>query len=230
MTMPFSQTTKSLTVSSGGVLSAQCLTYDMQWKVSTFDLFKYIGNVNGDLTWGSHDFHRSSDGFRFEGTKLFAKCKHHDGKIKESWLDLSTKLRCDNGVIVAIEFDEKLSTVLSQVPWMRFKVVAEPDFSAIMQHTVIQATMDKIAKSTVEHVTAQMSSIITLAVAAAIETVTHSAYEHISQSMEVMLHGVAMDAHVHRSVSAGSKLREFSEETLLHKAGNGNGNGVLHSH
>lgn len=217
--MSFAQSTKNLKISEAGVLSAECLLADGEhWKLSTFDLYKYLGNVKGELTWGDKDFHRTSECFRFEGTKLFAKCKLSDGKaIKESWFDIATKLRSDNGVIVVIQYDEGLSTMLSEVPWMKFKVVAEPDFSVIASHPVMQATMHKIAQSTVDHVTAQMSSIMALAIAGAIEVVTKSAYEHISQSMEVMVQGVTADAQVHASVNTASKLQTFGEEIGLTK-------------
>ncbi|KAF9066213.1 hypothetical protein BDP27DRAFT_1365826 [Rhodocollybia butyracea] len=217
MTMSFAQSTRKHHVSAEGILSAECLLADGEhWKVSTFDLHKYLGNINGELKWGYKDFHRTSEGFRIEGTKLFAKCKLSDGHaIKECWFDLAARLRSDNGVIVVIEYNESLSTMLSEVPWMKFKVVAEPDFSIIAAHPVMQATMNKIAHSTVEHVTAQMSSIMALAIAGAIEVVTKSAYEHISQSMEVMVQGVSAHAQVHSSVNTGSKLHVFGEDIVL---------------
>jgi hypothetical protein len=219
MTMSFAQSTRKLHISAEGILSAECLLADGEhWKVSTFDLHKYLGNINGELKWGFKDFHHTSEGFRVEGTKLFAKCKLTDGRaIKECWFDLATRLRSDNGVIVVIEYNESLSTMLSEVPWMKFKVVAEPDFSLIAAHPVMQATMNKIAHSTVEHVTAQMSSIMALAIAGAIEVVTKSAYEHISQSMEVMVQGVSANAQVHASVNTASKLHIFGEDVVLSK-------------
>lgn len=221
--MSFAQTTRKLQVSEKGVLTAECLQVRADgehWKVSTFDLYKYLGNIKGDLKWGDKDFHLTSEGFRFEGTKLFAKCQvwnNNTKSTKECWFDLATRLRCDDGVILAIEFDEGLSTMLSEVPWMKFKVVAEPDFSVIATHPVMQATMQKIAKSTVEHVTAQMSSIMALAIAGAVEVVTKSAYEHISQSMEVMVQGVSGNAHVHGSVNTPSKLQTLGEDFVLTK-------------
>jgi hypothetical protein len=213
--MSFAQSTRKYHVSAEGVLSAECLLADGEhWKVSTFNLYKYLGIVNGELKWGFTDFHRTASAFRFEGTKLFVKYIIN-GQPKECWFDLAVRLRSDNGVIVVIEYNESLSTMLSEVPWMKFKVVAEPDFSIIAAHPVMRATMNRIAESTVEHVTAQMTSIMTLAIAGAIEVVTKSAYEHISQSMEVMVQGVSVNAQVHASANTASKLHTFGEEIVL---------------
>ncbi|KAF9058693.1 hypothetical protein BDP27DRAFT_559282 [Rhodocollybia butyracea] len=218
MTMSFAQNTRNLHISAKGVLSAECLLADgKHWRGYTFDLYKYLGIIHGELKWGYKDFHHASEGFRFEGTRLFVSCKLIDGRTKECWFDLATKLRVDNGVIVVVAYDAGLSTMLSEVPWMKFKVVAEPDFSVIAAHPVMQATMHKIAQSTVEHVSAQMSSIMSLAIAQAVEVVSKSAYEHISQSMEVMVQGVSVNAQVHPSVNTPSKLHIFGDDIMLTK-------------
>ncbi|KAF9058608.1 hypothetical protein BDP27DRAFT_1432480 [Rhodocollybia butyracea] len=214
-TMSFAQSTRKLHISAAGVLSAECLLADgKSWRVSTFDLYKYLGIIHGELKWGYKDFHHASESFRIEGTKLVVKCKLNGGQTKECWFDLAIKLRVDNGVIIVIEYHKGLSTMFSEVPWMKFKVVAEPDFSVFATHSVMQATMQKIAQSTVEHVSAQMTSVMSQAIAQAIEVVAKSAFEHISQIMEVMVQDLSIDAQAHASVNTASKL-QISHQNIL---------------
>ncbi|KAF9058609.1 hypothetical protein BDP27DRAFT_562503 [Rhodocollybia butyracea] len=207
MTMSLAQSSRNLQISAEGVLSAECLLADGEhWRVSTFDLYNYLGINQGELKWGYKDFHHACEHFRSEGTKLMVRCKLADGQTKECWFNLANKLRVDNGVIVVIEYHESLSTMFSEVPWMKYKIVAEHDFSLLTSHPVMQATMHRIAQSTMEHVSTQTSSIMSLAIAQAIEVVSKSAYEHISQSLEVMVQGVGRNAQVHLSGNTPSKL------------------------
>lgn len=99
-------------------------------------------------------------------------------------LDLRTRLRLQGGVIIFVETNKKLSMMLSEVPWMKFKVIAEPDLSVFSKHPVVQQTMTRIAESTVEHVTMEMHKMLTIAMESAIVAVTASAMKHISTQME----------------------------------------------
>ncbi|KZP11412.1 hypothetical protein FIBSPDRAFT_871343 [Athelia psychrophila] len=203
------------------VLHAECLLADGHtWKHTTFDLNTCIGNIDGELRWDKQDFYKSiclEHKAHLEGTVLVAKCKKaHSNEYVLSRLDLATHLRNDNGIIVVIAHSEKLSTMLTEVPWMKFKVVAEPDFSVFTTHPVMQETMARIAQTTAEHVSKQMASILALAIAEATVVVTASAMEHVSQSMEVMLSTLSGEttATVEHSTSHLSHLHRFGSEQI----------------
>ncbi|KJA23114.1 hypothetical protein HYPSUDRAFT_201666 [Hypholoma sublateritium FD-334 SS-4] len=152
----------------------------------SFDLQICIGNVDGRLVWDSSAFHKSCKEIALDGFWLTAKCRHpvnHNEYILAR-LDLRTRLRLQGGVIIFVETNKKLSMMLSEVPWMKFKVIAEPDLSVFSKHPVVQQTMTRIAESTVEHVTMEMHKMLTIAMESAIVAVTASAMKHISTQME----------------------------------------------
>ena len=89
-----------------------------------------------------------------------------------------------NSVLITLHFrimayDEKLSVMLSEAPWMKFRVIAEPDFSVFTRHPVMQSTLTQIATTTVEHVTAKFEALMAAALAETIQIVTQSAIEHV---------------------------------------------------
>jgi hypothetical protein len=156
---------------------------------TSIDLDLYIGCVNGRLEWEANSFFKKCTNIALEGHYLTANCivPAYDGH-KEHYvacrLDLSTRLRIKGCVLFFIETDKKLSMILSEVPWMKFKVIAEPDLSLFSSNLVIKNTMAKIAETTVEHVTLQMHKMLTIAMEEAITVVTASAMKHISIQME----------------------------------------------
>ena len=74
--------------------------------------------------------------------------------------------------------------MLSEVPWMKFKVIAEPDLTVFGSHPVVKQTLTSIAESTVEHVALEMHKMLTIAMEEAIVVVTASAMKHVSLQME----------------------------------------------
>ena len=151
----------------------------------SFDLQICIGNVDGRLVWDSSAFHLSCKDIALDGFWLSAKCRHpvNHSEYILARLDLRTRLRVQGGVIIFVETNKKLSMMLSEVPWMKFKVIAEPDLSVFSTHPVVQQTMTRIAESTVEHVTMEMHKMLTIAMESAIVAVTASAMKHISTQM-----------------------------------------------
>jgi hypothetical protein len=154
---------------------------------ATFDLEICIGNVEGRLVWDASGFSKTTKDIALvDGFFLTAKCRHHINH--DQWiiarLDIRTRLRIQGDVIIFVETNKKLSMMLSEVPWMKFKVIAEPDLSVFSKHPVVQQTMTRIAESTVEHVTTEMHKMLTIAMESAIIAITASAMKHVSTQMQ----------------------------------------------
>ncbi|KIM39483.1 hypothetical protein M413DRAFT_446981 [Hebeloma cylindrosporum] len=156
---------------------------------TSIDLNLYIGNVNGRLQWDASGFSKTCTSIRLEGFFLVADClvPAQNGQ-KEHYvttrLDLRTHFRISGGIIIYVETNKKLSMMLSEVPWMKFKVIAEPDLSVFGSHPVVKQTLARIAESTVEHVTVEMHKMLTIAMEEAIVAITASAMKHVSLQME----------------------------------------------
>lgn len=219
--MPFTESCRRWEL-RGSVLHLECLLADGHtWKQTTFDLNTCIGNIDGQLTWDKKDFLKTCEHHTatLENTFLVARCQRaHSTEYVSTRLDLSVRLRNDNGVMVLIAHSEKLSMMLTEVPWMKFRVVAEPDFSVFTTHPVMRETMTRIAETTVEHVTKQMASIMALAIAEATVVVTASAMEHVSQSMEVMLTSIGGQtaASIDHSASHAGHLHTLGHGQHMH--------------
>lgn len=87
----------------GGQLTAVCTTVDQRERDTEINLDRFIGNIDGELTWGEHDFSRSSRNIHVNGNKLIAVCRTMSGRERKSVLNLdhamsniNGKLRYDN--------------------------------------------------------------------------------------------------------------------------------------
>jgi len=138
---------------------------------------------------------------------LAVKFRIHAGEqYSIARLDLRTRLRNANGTLVVIELNNKLSVMLSEVPWMKFKVIAEPDFSVFAKHPVMQETLVRIAETTVEHVTNEMHKQLTIAMESAISIITASAMSHVQSQMEALVMDVAGQASASASITGAESL------------------------
>ncbi|KAF9485093.1 CNVH-domain-containing protein [Pholiota conissans] len=175
----------------------------------SFDLDVCIGNVNGALVWDASGFSKSCTSIALEGYFLTAKCRHpvQADQYLVSRIDLRTRLRVQGDVLIFIETNKKLSMMLSEVPWMKFKVIAEPDLSVFSKHPVVQQTMTRIAESTVEHVTTEMHRMLTIAMEEAIVAITASAMKHVSEQMTLTVEEAANYAVASPSATEAEFLR-----------------------
>jgi glycerol dehydrogenase-like iron-containing ADH family enzyme len=98
--------------------------------------------------------------------------------------------------------DARFNTMLSEVPWMKFKVIAEPDYSIFARDPVVKEMMARIARSTVEHVTAEMNQHIKVAVESATEVVMASAMQHVAEQMQAIVQSATMVGTAQRSTTA----------------------------
>ena len=92
---------------------------------------------------------------------------------------------------------------------MKFKVIAEPDFSVFARHPVMQSTLVQIANTTVQHLTAKFEALMSIALAETIQTVTQSAMEHIEQSVVVLTQNLSAGApaHLDETYTGSGQLR-----------------------
>jgi hypothetical protein len=148
----------------GAHLHVECRRLDGSVSLSSLDLDTCIGNNDGKLEWDMGGFSKSCESFFLEGFFLVARYRHlGDGtQYSTSRLDLRTRLRNADGFLIIVEIEKKLSVMLSEVPWMKFKVVAEPDLSVFASHPVIQQTLVRIAETTVHLDTASAMSHVSL--------------------------------------------------------------------
>jgi hypothetical protein len=102
--------------------------------------------------------------------------------------------------------------MLSEVPWMKFKVIAEPDLSVFASHPVVKTTLSRIAESTVEHVTIEMHKMLTIAMEEAIVAIsTASAMKHVSLEIEHSVCDAVGYAAASPSVTEAEYLRIIAQ-------------------
>jgi len=157
------------------------------------------------------------------------KYRLHEGEQYHiARLDLCTRLRNSDGVLIIIELNKKLSVMLSEVPWMKFKVIAEPDLSVFAKHPVMQETLVRIAETAVEHVTVEMHKKLTIAMEAAIAVVTASAMRHVSEQLEFLVQDAVGYASASASITEAERLHIYGGSGSVY--GNGYGHGYTHGH
>lgn len=211
-----------LKISIIGILTGQCLKWNGSYVEASFDVNEYIANENGRLVWDgqkSKNFKDScTDIVIVDRFILKASCRTADGRNSVvSTFDLSTRLRIHDGRIVIINFDEKFTKMFTEVPWMKFKVVAEPDFSVLAGQTVVRDTMIKIATSTVQHVTVEMEAKIRAAIAVAIQEVSVSATQYIQTELNLALRqtSTGRSAQINPSCTYTQPLHQMIPQDLI---------------
>ncbi|KAF7978654.1 hypothetical protein HWV62_45170 [Athelia sp. TMB] len=174
---------------NGSILHLECLLADGHTWISTkFDLNSCIGNLDGRLSWDSGAFSLSTrqETARIEGTVLVGECKRaHSEDYVETRLDLATRLRNNDGVIVVLAKNEDHDVKPSSD--------AGPDFSDFSAHPAVRSAMARIAQMTANHVAKQMAAIMEAAIADATAAATASAMGYTSQSMEAVLSNIGRE-------------------------------------
>ncbi|KAF9560338.1 Cyanovirin-N [Agrocybe pediades] len=197
-------------VLKGFVLHLDCQRLDGTVTSSHINLDEIIGFVNGQLVWDHSGFSKHVYDVHLEGFTLVAKFKVN-GTEHVAHLDLRTRLGNKDGVIILMELNNKLSMMLSEVPWMKFKVIAEPDLSIFAKHPVMQETLVGIAETTVEHVTLEMHKMLTVAMESAITEVTASAMKHVESQMQTLVMDVTGQATANASITGAESLHLFGQ-------------------
>ncbi|KAF9554885.1 hypothetical protein CPC08DRAFT_712519 [Agrocybe pediades] len=183
-------------VLKGFVLYLDCQRLDGTVVTSHINLDEIIGFVNGQLVWDQAGFSKHVYDVHLEGFFLVAKFKVN-GTEHSLHLDLRTRLRNQDGVVILMELNKKLSMMLSEVPWMKFKVIAEPDLSVFAKHPVMQETL--------------MHKMLTIAMESAITAITASAMKHVQSQMQTLVMDVAGQATASASITAAESLHLYGQ-------------------
>jgi hypothetical protein len=195
-----------------GILIAEGVLVNGELTTVRFELAKHLGIKDGKFVWKDKNYHRACKDIKIviEDGSCFieASCHHKDNQnYVPARFNLSEVLYILRGKFEVR--DTRFSQMLSEVPWMKFKVVAEPDYTVFARDAVLQKMMAHIAKSTVDHVTAQMSEQMQLAVETATKTVMASAMAYVAEEMQAIVHGATMVGKPQRSSTALGNLHIF---------------------
>lgn len=95
----FSHTCRDISI-DGGQLSAICRTQDQRERNTAINLDRFIGNIDGRLTWGERNFSHSSRDIYVDGNRLEAICRAMDGSERQSSLNLDRAISNINGKLM----------------------------------------------------------------------------------------------------------------------------------
>ncbi|KAK7466057.1 hypothetical protein VKT23_004781 [Stygiomarasmius scandens] len=144
------------------ILQAECLKLDGTYVSQTLDLDDHIGVVNSRLVWGRSKFHSICQNIRLVGYILHADYHDENNDTISSSLDLSRYLQCYDGVlgVKMTVNDGELTSFLREAPWLRLRVIAESDASAVVgKNPAFKGAFNSIAVSTSKHVLAEMNEL-----------------------------------------------------------------------
>ena len=197
-------------------LHADCKKVDGCIQHSHIDLNECIGFIDGRLEWDLKGFKDHCFEYTLEDFFLVCKYYHPEGKYQHEGkkyhtcrLDLRSRICNLDGILILIELNRKLSIMLSEVPWMKFKVIAEPDLSIFARDAVMKETLEYIAETTVKHVTTEMHERLTIAMEIAIKLVTESAMSHVHCKLEELVKETVGCATARASITAAECLHLY---------------------
>ncbi|KIK69540.1 hypothetical protein GYMLUDRAFT_236053 [Collybiopsis luxurians FD-317 M1] len=182
------------------VLHAKCRIFGVRELSSTqLDLNPYIGVVNGKLVWGREGFYAACKNIHLEGFILHAECEDESKNVVRSTLDLSRYLCVYNGILsVKVATDMTyLSGLFADAPWLKFKVVTEPNANGVLGAVgegAVKSAFSALAKTTSKHVEAEIKQEYSV-----------SAAEYLKDAMTVEVKAQLTEAVAH---TIGKKVRE----------------------
>jgi len=97
----FSQTCTNISM-HGSKLVAHCRRIDQSYKKTAINLDRYIGNINGVLSWDDGNFSQTCRNVHARGGVLKAVCERRNGSLKKTSIDLDEGISNING---SLKFD-----------------------------------------------------------------------------------------------------------------------------
>ncbi|KAI0467785.1 hypothetical protein F4859DRAFT_506508 [Xylaria cf. heliscus] len=107
--MAFQSTSRGIYI-RGGILQAECRDWDGNWRSSSFDLDKVIGNSDGKFSLSDRNFSHSADNLQLSGSKLSASLRRRDGQRVTAIFDLNLCVANKNG---SLEFQKPSGSLLT---------------------------------------------------------------------------------------------------------------------
>lgn len=92
----FSQTCTNISM-HGSKLVANCRRMDQRYKKTAINLDRFIGNINGVLSWNDGNFSQTCTKIHARGGVLKAVCKRMNGSLKRTSIDLDEGISNING-------------------------------------------------------------------------------------------------------------------------------------
>jgi hypothetical protein len=92
----FSKTCDDINI-EGSTLSATCQTIDGDYQETSINLDKYVGNLDGKLSWGDHDFSQTCENVAVAQSlkgeyQVAGKCKTKAGAYTQTELGLDARI------------------------------------------------------------------------------------------------------------------------------------------
>ncbi|THU92004.1 hypothetical protein K435DRAFT_800806 [Dendrothele bispora CBS 962.96] len=192
----------------GSVLHADFRKADGGFASSTIDLDEYIGVVSGKLVWGRKGFRSECTNIRLEEYTIKVECRDEETHSSVTAdLDLTRYLQVYDGVLgvkVAEVPNAELSNLFSEVRWMKFKVVTEPDASVAVKNPAFKGAISSLAELTSRHVVTDLSEDLKKSVAMEIK-------EAMGNKIKAQVTKVVVEA---LSEQARSEMERKVEETF----------------
>jgi hypothetical protein len=163
-----------------------------------FNLAESLGVNDGKLSWGYKNYHIVCKDLKIvaEDDSVYIEGFYEgegDSEVEPGTLrfDLNEML-CIYQRQIFIRLPSLASGMtLTEVPWMKFKVVAEPDLAAFARDPVMKAMLSRISQQTAEYMRREMKAKIDRAIEASITQVMNEAIKHAAETMESVVQAVA---------------------------------------
>jgi len=154
------------------------------------DLDEHVGNLEGELVWGSGGFSETSDRLRLDGTFLLASCA-----VSGSAKVVAARLNLDDHIVYMaarrrfepVPADPELVQLMASPDWMNFTVITRPDMAAFLRNPAFQNAISGVARRAVDEVMAQIREEMMRAVEEAVKKVSQESEQFVESEMEALI-------------------------------------------
>jgi hypothetical protein len=164
---------------------------ELEFGLTTFDLDDFVGNIGGELVWGSDavKFSESCTGIRLEKTFLVANCSRNGDEGVQSRLNLEDHIAYSPArhCFEPVTADPAFAELMSSANWMNFTVITQPDMRGFLKNKAFQDTISGVARRAVEEAMRQMQEQMMRAVEDAIKRVNEEAEDFVQSEMETLV-------------------------------------------
>ncbi|KAI8622892.1 Cyanovirin-N [Xylariaceae sp. FL1651] len=108
--MSFEATSRNISLQHDCILWADCRKRNNQWRRTSIELSRYIGNSDGAFTFSKPLFSKNAENIKLHGAILSAKLRRRDGTLVSATLNLNICIANMNGYL---EFQKPKESLLS---------------------------------------------------------------------------------------------------------------------